>query len=224
MQPYFFPYIGYWQLINAVDTFVIYDDVSFIKGGYINRNSLLNNSNAQLVTLELAGASSNKNINDITIGDNSKKLLKTIKQNYSKAPFYKNIFPILEEILNNKEKELHKFLGFSLLILAKYLDMNTNFIYSSDIKNNKKLNAQDRLIEISEILNATDYINSIGGVELYDKEIFSQHKINLRFLRTEEIWYKQFNDKFVPNLSIIDLLMFNEKEQVKLILKINEVI
>ena len=119
---------------------------------------------------------------------------------------------------------MHKFLGFSLLILAKYLDMNTNFIYSSDIKNNKKLNAQDRLIEISEILNATDYINSIGGVELYDKEIFSQHKINLRFLRTEEIWYKQFNDKFVPNLSIIDLLMFNEKEQVKLILKINEVI
>lgn len=224
MQPYLFPYIGYWQLIDAVDIFVIYDDVNFIKQGYINRNNILQQQRSHLFTLELIGASSNKKINDIKIGGNSNKLLRTIKQNYSKAPFYKDVFQVLEEILNNEEKELSKFLGFSLVKIAKYLNINTKFLYSSDIKNDKTFKAQDRLIEMSKILNATGYINSIGGIELYDKEVFSQNDINLSFLKTHEISYKQFNNEFVPNLSIIDILMFNDKEQIKEILTMNELI
>ena len=165
MQPYLFPYIGYWQLIDAVDIFIIYDDVNFIKQGYINRNNILQKQKAHLFTLELIGAGSNKKINDIKIGGNSNKLLRTIKQNYSKAPFYKDVFPALEEILNNEEKELSKFLGFSLVKIAKYLNIDTKFLYSSDIKNDKTFKAQDRLIEMSKILNATGYINSIGGIE-----------------------------------------------------------
>ena len=215
MQPYLFPYIGYWQLIDAVDIFVIYDDVNFIKQGYINRNNILQKQKSHLFTLELIGASSNKKINDIKIGGNSNKLLRTIKQNYSKAPFYKDVFPALEEILNNEEKELSKFLGFSLVKIAKYLNIDTKFLYSSDIKNDKTFKAQDRLIEMSKILNATGYINSIGGIELYDKEVFSQNDINLSFLKTHEISYKQFNNEFIPNLSIIDILMFNSKDKIK---------
>ena len=215
MQPYLFPYIGYWQLIDAVDIFVIYDDVNFIKQGYINRNKILQNQKAHLFTLELIGASSNKKINDIKIGGNSNKLLRTIKQNYSKAPFYKDVSLVLEDILNNEEKELSKFLGFSLVKIAKYLNINTKFLYSSDIKNDKTFKAQDRLIEMSKILNATGYINSIGGVELYDKEVFSQNNINLNFLKSSEILYKQFNNEFVPNLSIVDILMFNSQDNIK---------
>jgi len=215
MQPYFFPYIGYWQLINAVDIFVIYDDVNFIKRGYISRNNILQNQKAQLFTLELIGASQNKKINEISVGNNSKKLLKTIKQNYSKAPFFNDVFQVLDEILNNEEKELSKFLGFSLVKIAKYLNIDTKFLYSSDIKNDKTFKAQDRLIEMSKILNATGYINSIGGIELYDKEVFSQNDINLSFLKTHEISYKQFNNEFVPNLSIVDILMFNSKDNIK---------
>ena len=215
MQPYLFPYIGYWQLIDAVDIFVIYDDVNFIKQGYINRNNILQKQKSHLFTLELIGASPNKKINDIKIGGNSNKLLRTIKQNYSKAPFYKDVFPVLEEILNNEEKELSKFLGFSLVKIAKYLNIDTKFLYSSDIKNDKTFKAQDRLIEMSKILNATGYINSIGGIELYDKEVFSQNAINLSFLKTHEISYKQFNNEFVPNLSIVDVLMFNSKDNIK---------
>ena len=215
MQPYLFPYIGYWQLIDAVDIFIIYDDVNFIKQGYINRNNILQQQRSHLFTLELIGASSNKKINDIKIGGNSNKLLRTIKQNYSKAPFYKDVFPVLEDILNNEEKELSKFLGFSLVKIAKYLNIDTKFLYSSDIKNDKTFKAQDRLIEMSKILNATGYINSIGGIELYDKEVFSQNDINLSFLKTHEISYKQFNNEFIPNLSIIDILMFNSKDKIK---------
>ena len=224
MQPYLFPYIGYWQLVDAVDIFIIYDDVNFIKQGYINRNNILEKQKAHLFTLELIGASPNKKINDIKIGENSNKLLRTITQNYSKAPFYKDVFPVLEEILNNEEKELSKFLGFSLVKIAKYLNIDTKFLYSSDIKNDKTFKAQDRLIEMSKILNATGYINSIGGIELYDKEVFSQNDINLSFLKTHEISYKQFNNEFVPNLSIIDILMFNDKEKIKEILTMNELI
>jgi hypothetical protein len=215
MQPYLFPYIGYWQLVNSVDKFVIYDDVNFIKQGYINRNKILQNQKSHLFTLELIGASSNKKINDIKIGGNINKLLKTIQQNYSKAPFYKDVFPVLEEILNNEEKELSKFLEFSLIKIVKYLNINTKFLFSSDIRNDKTFKAQDRLIEMSKILNATGYINSIGGIELYDKEIFSQNDINLSFLKSSEISYKQFNNEFIPNLSIIDVIMFNSKDNVK---------
>jgi len=224
MQPYLFPYIGYWQLINAVDTFVIYDDVNFIKQGYINRNNILQKQRAHLFTLQLIGASPNKKINDIKIGGNSNKLLRTIKQNYSKAPFYKDVFPVLEEILNNEEKELSKFLGFSLVKIAKYLNIDTKFLYSSDIKNDKTFKAQDRLIEISMILNATSYLNLIGGIELYDKEVFFQNNINLSFLKSSKISYKQFNNEFVPNLSIIDILMFNDKDYVKNMLTMNQLI
>ena len=215
MQPYLFPYIGYWQLIDAVDIFVIYDDVNFIKQGYINRNNILQKQKSHLFTLELIGASSNKKINDIKIGGNSNKLLRTIKQNYSKAPFYKDVFQVLEEILNNEEKELSKFLGFSLVKIAKYLNIDTKFLYSSDIKNDKTFKPQDRLIDMSKILNATGYINAIGGVELYGKEVFSQNDINLSFLKTHEISYKQFNNAFVPDLSIIDIMMFNSKGNIE---------
>jgi len=215
MQPYLFPYIGYWQLINAVDAFVIYDDVNFIKRGYINRNNFLQNQKPQLFTLELFGASQNKKINEIGVGNNSKKLLKTIRQNYSKAPSFQVVFPMLEEILNNEQKELSKFLGSSLVKISKYLNIETKFLYSSDIKNDKTFKAQDRLIEMSKTLNATSYINSIGGIELYDKQVFSQNDINLSFLKSSEIFYKQFNNEFIPNLSIVDVLMFNSKDNIK---------
>ena len=219
MQPYFFPYIGYWQLINSVDIFIIYDDVNFIKRGYINRNNILINNVKHLFTLALIKSSQNKKINEILIGENNKKILRTIEQSYLKAPFFHDIFPIIEDIFSNKEKDLSKFLGNSLQIFSKYLDINTKFEYSSMIMNDKSLQAQDRLIEISKILNATDYINAIGGEQLYDKNAFSDAGINLSFIQTELINYKQFNNKFIPNLSIIDVMMFNRKEDIKEMLK-----
>ncbi|MDX4071373.1 WbqC family protein [Aliarcobacter skirrowii] len=215
MQPYLFPYIGYWQLINAVDTFVIYDDVNFIKQGYINRNSILTNGKSQQFTLELIGASSNKLINEISVGNNKNKVLKTIKQNYSKAPYYNEIIIIIEEILNNEEKNLAKFIGFSLMKISNYLGINTKFMFSSDIEKYNDLKAQEKVLEICKILQANKYINAIGGQELYSKEIFRENKIELNFLKTKLLEYKQFNYEFVAYLSIIDVLMFNDKEKVK---------
>ena len=118
MQPYFFPYIGYWQLIHAVDCFVIYDDVNFIKGGWINRNCILENGKRVFFTLETQGASSNKLINQVLVGENSNILIKTLNQNYQKAPYFQEVNPFLTDILQNSEKNLAKFLSASITILC----------------------------------------------------------------------------------------------------------
>lgn len=224
MQPYLFPYIGYWQLINAVDSFVIYDDVNFIKQGYINRNSILSNGKSQQFTLELIGASSNKLIKEIEIGNNVNKILKTIKQSYIKAPFFENVIILLEEILANKEKNLAKYIGYSLEKISQYLEVNTNIVYSSNIKKDINLKAQDKVIDICKNLNTRKYINAIGGQELYSKEIFKKNGIELNFLKTEVVEYKQFKNDFVPYLSIIDILMFNSKDEIKYMLSRYELV
>lgn len=218
MQPYFFSYIGYWQLINAADTFVIYDDVSFIKQGYINRNAILLKENKQQFTLELSKASSFKLINQIELGNNKNKLLTTIKQNYSKAPYFNTVIVIIEDILTNNEKNLAKFIGYSLKKISDYLEIRTTFIYSSDIKKDNTLKAQNKIIDICKKLNAEKYINSIGGQGLYSKEVFKANNIELNFLKTEIIEYKQFINSFIPYLSIVDILMFNKKEDIKIML------
>ena len=152
MQPYFFPYIGYWQLINAADTFVIYDDVNFIKKGYINRNSILLSGRPHVFTLKLIGASQNKLINEIEVGDNSRKILKTIEMSYKKSPYFHIVFPIIKDILNNKEKKLAKFLGYSIKRISEYLEIDTRFIYSSDIEKDNALKAQDKILDLSKKL------------------------------------------------------------------------
>lgn len=215
MQPYLFPYIGYWQLIHAVDTFVIFDDVNYIKKGYINRNSILVNGSPHLFTLSLIGASQNKHINEITVGNTSVKLLKTLEMTYKKSPYFSSIYPLIEQIVLNDEKNLAKFIYKSFETIAHYLGINTKFIFSSDIKKNNRLKAEDKIIEICEIMGAKTYINPVGGKELYRKEHFHLHNINLYFLNSEPIKYRQFEYEFVPYLSIIDILMFNSKSEIQ---------
>jgi hypothetical protein len=224
MQPYLFPYIGYWQLLNAVDKFVIFDDVNFIKKGYINRNSILVNNNSFLFTLELIGASQNKLINEIAIGKNQKKILKTIETAYKKAPYFKDAFLLVEDILNQKETNLAKFIGYSLKKISNYLEIDTELIYSSDIVKNNQLKAQEKILEICKNLKATHYINAIGGQELYDKTVFESKNIQLNFLKTELQEYKQLKGEFVPYLSIIDVLMFNSRVEIKQMLQACELV
>jgi len=222
MQPYFFPYIGYWQLIKNVDKYVIYDDVNFIKGGWINRNNILVNGNAKLINLQINKVSSNKLINEIEIVRNdvsNKKLLKTIKESYCKAPYFENVFPLVENIINQDEKNLAKYLVFLTKEVCKYIKIDTEIIVSSDIKKNNALRGQDKVLEICKLLSADQYINSIGGQNLYSTSEFISQGIELKFLKNNDISYLQFSkNQFVPNLSIIDVMMFNSNERVQEIL------
>lgn len=211
MQPYFFPYIGYFQLINAVDIFVIYDDVNYIKQGWVNRNRILINNTVHYFTLQIKGASSFRKIKDITIGNNRLKLLKTIEQSYKNASQFENVHLLITDILTSEEENLSKFLMYSLKKIAEYLGIKTVFMLSSEIDINTVAKAEDKIITICKKLGAINYINAIGGQELYNKTKFDENSLKLQFLKSNDIQYNQFNANFVPWLSIIDVLMFNDK-------------
>jgi hypothetical protein len=219
MQPYFFPYIGYFQLVNAADKFVFYDDVNYIKKGWINRNRILLNEKSHYITVCQKGASQNKLIKDIEIIDNRGKLKKTIQNAYSKAPNFKNVWALIEDVLEFKTNSISELAAYSVIQTCNYLGIDTEFEFSSEVyMQTSVLKSENRLIEICKINNATDYINPIGGMELYDKNKFLMNGINLSFLKTDSIVYKQLGSDFIENLSIIDVLMFNDARNVALFL------
>lgn len=217
MQPYFLPYIGYWQLLNFVDTYVIFDDVNFINRGWINRNRILINGKPKYINIPLSGASQNKLINEIYIlNDNyQKENLKKVELSYAKAPYFENAYSVFRKINDNKEKKLSKYLYDSLILICEYLEIETNIVFSSEIHKNNLLKAQEKILEICKILGASEYTNAIGGQNLYSKNKFKEKNIRLEFLKTEEIIYSQFNNEFQPDLSIIDVMMFNSKQEIK---------
>lgn len=226
MQPYIFPYLGYFQLINAVQEFVFYDDVNYIKKGWINRNNILCNGKANLFTVPLEKPSQNMLIKDTYIkrelyDDWVKKTLKMIHQSYFKAPFYNEVYPILENVFFDSKIETISDLSIlSIIETSKFLDLKTNFHLSSiSFSNSKDFNRAERLVSITNKLKSTEYINSIGGIKLYNKPFFKKNQINLSFIESNLGYYKQFRNEFIPGLSIIDILMFNNKEQINSMLK-----
>lgn len=215
MQPYFFPYLGYWQLLANVDKYVVYDDVTYIKGGWINRNNFLINGQKNLLTMRLEKASSYTLIKDIAIKDDFVKFLKTIEMGYKKAPFFEDIFRLLKDICQCPDKKLGQFLFNSHIKICEYLGIDTELILSSSFDKHTELKGKDKVISICKQLGADEYINAIGGQELYDKKEFAENGIRLNFLQTNLREYRQLKNEFVAGLSIIDIMMFNSKEEIK---------
>lgn len=225
MQPYFFPYIGYFQLINSVDRFIFYDDVNFIKNGWINRNRILLNNQPHYITVQLNGASSYKLIKDIKFTDNRPKLKKTIEQAYKKAPYFNIVWPIIENCLDLKTELISELAIYSVIHSCKYLNIKPCFEISSKIyPETENLERTDRLMEICRLNNASQYINPIGGTELYNKDDFIRKGMQLNFIRSKKITYNQNNQQFVEWLSIIDVMMFNSVEMIKTMLNEYELI
>ena len=217
MQPYLFPYIGYFQLINAVDKFILFDDVNYINKGRINRNFILNDSSPMLFTLPLKKPSQNKLINEIELSDSgsfSRKFLKSLKHSYVKAPYFEPVMKMLADIFNSERINLSDFIHYSLIIINEYLDIKSVIIPSSSIYENNSLKGSDRIIDICKKEKADTYINLPGGTGLYSAEIFLENGITLKFIKSREIIYKQFKIDFIKNLSIIDVMMFNSKDKV----------
>jgi hypothetical protein len=224
MQPYLFPYIGYFQLMSIVDKYVIYDDVNYIKGGWINRNNILLGGQKHMFTIRLEKPSPNKLINEILIKDDFCKILKTIQYSYHNAPYFKQVNFLLEKIFSFPERNLSVFTINSIHLLCEYLGIETEFVVSHTLKKKSSLKNQDKVINICEILKADTYINHIGGQNLYKKNNFSQHNINLKFLKTKSINYQQSIIEFIPSLSIIDVMMFNSPLEIQIILNQYELV
>jgi len=228
MQPYLFPYIGYFQLINSADKFVIYNDVAFIKQGWINRNNILSGNKAGLFSVPLKDASSYKLIKDTLIDENlylkwKEKFHRTVEVNYRKAPFYPDVFKLINDVFETKTENITEMARKSIELTCSYLEINT-ILGDSESYNNSSLKSQERVLDICKIENAGVYINAAGGKDLYSKDVFKSQNIDLFFLNQLKFEYKQYNFDFVTWLSIIDVMMFNSKEEVKIILEKYELI
>lgn len=224
MQPYLFPYIGYFQLINAVDKFIIYDDVTFIKQGWINRNRILTEGSALLFSIPLSGANPYKLIRDVSINELlydkwKKKFYKTLDQYYRKAPHYEKVLAIIKIVLESKHQLISAAALCSIKAVCEYLTIETEIAETADKYNNNYLKAEDRIIDICRQEAATVYINADGGRLLYSRNTFKENGIELRFIKSNNIVYKQFDNPFVPWLSIIDVMMFNHKSSIKQMLR-----
>lgn len=220
MQPYLFPYMGYFQLIQAADFFVQFDDVNFQKKGWINRNQILLNGKPHKFVLPLVKASQNKLIQelDISDGSNSKlKLLAKIESAYRKAPQIESVLPVLSKIILYPANNLCDYLDNSIQQLCSFIGIATKILRSSELPETYiEDNAEERLINITKSLNGNTYVNASGALALglYSTDNFNRAGIDLRFIQPGNIAYDQRSSEFVANLSIIDVLMFNTPEQV----------
>ena len=218
MQPYFFPYIGYFQLMNAVDKFVVYDNLQYTKQSWINRNRILANGKDDYVSVPLKKGPHYRTIKERFLSDSwpsdRTNVLNKISGNYRRAPYFQDVYPVIEQCLICEEQNLFDFVLHSLMSVKNFLGIDTPIIISSTIDIDHGLKGGQKVLEICKSLGATTYLNPIGGVELYDKDQFKKAGIQLDFLRTGNVQYTQFNNEFVPLLSIIDVMMFNDKEAI----------
>lgn len=217
MQPYFFPYIGYFQLIRSAEKFVFYDDVAFIKQGWINRNNILLNGKAHLFSIPVSNISSFESIGQTRISykiDWTGKFLKMLDSAYRKSPQFNTVFPKISALIESRPEYISDLAKKSIKLVFDHLGEEMNWVESSLQYDNHSLKAQDRIIDICKKENATVYHNPSGGMELYDKTAFAEAGMNLFFVKPSLKKYSQFSNDFVPGLSMIDVLMFNSPEEI----------
>lgn len=217
MQPYFLPYIGYFQLISAVDEFVIYDNIKYTKKGWINRNRFLSNGTGSAFTVPLQSASDDLYVveRELAEGFNRKKLLNQLRGAYAKAPHFGSVFPLIERVVGHHDNNLFRYINHSVTQICAHIGINTSITVSSSIAIDHGLKAQDKVIALCKARSAGVYINPIGGAELYAREDFAAEEIELKFHKASPFEYAQFGNAFVPWLSIVDVLMFNPPERVR---------
>ena len=218
MQPYFFPYIGYFQLISASNVFVLHDDVQYIASGWVNRNRILLNGEDSMITFPVQKAAHVIPINArryVSTNQGLKHIINQVKQAYAKSPCYRQVFPLVEALLTFEERNVARFNENLIRCICDFIGIRTSIITSSGLDKDDRLSGQDRVLDICKRLGATEYANPIGGTKLYHEEAFQQCGISLHFLATQDERYNQIGDKWVPFLSIIDVLMFNPVQEVQ---------
>lgn len=223
MQPYFLPYIGYFQLISAADVFIVYDNIKYTKKGWINRNRMLQNGKDVMFSLPLKSDSDYLDVceRELSVDFNRDKLLNQFKGAYQRAPYFAQTFPLIEQIVRYNDANLFRFLHHSIVKTCEHLGITTEIRTSSNVTINHDLKNQDKVLALCEAVDANSYINAIGGIEMYSKEAFQGRGIELKFIKSKPFEYPQFGDVFVPWLSIIDLMMFNSLDTIQTCISTN---
>lgn len=217
MQPYFLPYIGYFQLIAAADIFIVYDNIKYTKKGWINRNRMLQNGQDVMFSLPLKKDSDTLDVlqRELATDFDRDKLLNQFKGAYRKAPYFNQTFPLLEQIVRHEEQNLFRYLHHSIVKTCEHLGITTEIRISSDIDIDHSLTSQDKVLALCVATGASIYVNAIGGMDLYSKRAFREKGIELKFIKSKPFEYAQFGAEFVPWLSIVDVMMFNPLDTIQ---------
>lgn len=215
MQPYLFPYFGYFQLLFCADVFVLYDDANYIKQGYINRNTIMAGGRPYRFTVPVSNGSSNSRIKDVTFLPGNRKLLRTIEQGYAGARCFDVVFPMLERVLSEGEhNSVTDVCEAGIRLVSDYLDVPVRLVRASAMDYDRSGDASAKLASMCRAAGADEYVNSIGGQHLYNGSWFESQGIRLRFLKPSVLVYDQPAKEFIPNLSIIDVLMRCERQRI----------
>lgn len=216
MQPYFLPYIGYFQLMASVDTFVVYDNIKYTKKGWINRNRIQNRGVESLISLPLKKDSDFLDVGarELSSSFDRAKLCHQIVGAYQRAPYFREVMPLLEKIIMNSESNLFFYIYKSIVLICDFLGVKTNILVSSVIPANHNLKSQERVLDICRELNAECYINPPGGVALYSSQDFAANGVELKFIQPKSWIYSHSEADFIPWLSIVDVMMFNSRDEV----------
>lgn len=214
MQPYLFPYIGYYQLVNHVDCFIFFDDVNFIKGGYIAKNCIRGVGSAPVrFILGVEKQSQNRLINDHKFVADCRKAKASIVFCYENMMNFHRVMPLIHDVISSEDRSVSRLASKSIKAVFEYLGLEKKFLFSSEIGNPLLLRGQDRIIDLCKRLGASHYTNAIGGTNLYQRDVFEKEGIGLGFIKTISSAL-EFDGKNYNNFSIIDSLMCCPKDIV----------
>ena len=217
MQPYFLPYTGYFHLITATDRLVLCDDFQYTGHGWMTRNRFLRDGRDALFSLQIKSDSQKKQIRERELAQNftGTELINGFQNAYRKAPFFRQIIPLLEQIIQFPDRNLFAFLENSISQVCRYLEIKLPCGKTSETPVNPVLRKEDRVLALCHSLGTQEYVNSIGGRELYSKERLKSQNITLSFLDSKPFVYGQFGTAFVGSLSIVDAMMFNPTSRIR---------
>lgn len=213
MQPTYFPWVGYFDLIDQSDYFVFYDDVQFSKQSWQSRNRIKTANGIININIPIKKAKLNTHLNKIEINNQNhwkKKQLKTLKQAYGKTPFFAEIYSFINTFFEKENVHLSLFNINLITEISKRIGIVVDFICSSELLNSKEGEKDIRLINICKELDCNHYLSTTGAASYINRDIqdgaFSSNKIKLEYHNYYPVEYSQKNGEFEPYLSIIDLL------------------
>ena len=224
MQPYLFPYLGYYQLVFHADCFVFLDDVSFIKGGYIARNHVRGTKSEPVrFFVGVEKQSQNRSIRDHKFVTDCRKAVASISFCYNKAPNFSRVMPLINDVLFSEDRNVAKLSSKSIEAVFEYLGKEKKFVFASEVGNPCSLRGQERIIDLCKRLGATEYANAIGGVGLYEKERFAKEEIRLGFMKMVDSGL-ELEARRYSGFSIIDVLMHCPQDAVLKMLEAYEIV
>ncbi len=218
MQPYLFPHLPYFQLVHAVDRFVVLDDVQYISRGWINRNRILGQHGPLRFTLPLYQASQNREIRELERADDERwqrRFFSTLHHSYRRAPHFESTMDLVDRVFQHGERRLAPWLLNGLRLVGEQLGIPDRFVASAAVYNNGHLKGVQRIMDICAKERATCYVNGAGGRGLYERSTFEGRALQLRFVDPLPRPYRQLGLPFVAGLSILDVLMFNSAAEIE---------